>query len=180
MQISTQGIYSRIAKRLGILISMTLFIFIIGASQAHAGDDASGAIPYSVDLSQKFSIYSMTPKDNLWSASLLKRLRFTGKAVHFVRTSLPLNVEGHVLNGAVYQAVEKPNFFYVAKSDTILALNARWAYSPGVGGFSMHAPKSLNFIVCLYLETGGVPVLTSSRVQSGIVTWKGHDRNRLK
>ena len=60
------------------------------------------------------------------------------------------------------------------KYKAILKLNTKWAYNPGVGGFSMHAPKSRHFIVCLNLG-GGVPFLSSSPVKKGDVTWNGHD-----
>ena len=71
----------------------------------------------------------------------VKRFSSTGLVVHFLRTSLPLNVDHKSVKGAVYQAVEKPEYFCVAKGDAMLKLDAKWAYSPGVGGFSMHAPK---------------------------------------
>jgi hypothetical protein len=85
------------------------------------------------------------------------------------------------VQGAVYQAVEKPDVFYVANGDAMLKLGTTWPYNPGVGGFSMHAPKSRNFIVCFNFDNGGVPFLSSSPVRKGIVTWKGHnDWDRLK
>ncbi|MDP9339533.1 MAG: hypothetical protein M3P45_11760, partial [Acidobacteriota bacterium] len=99
--------------------------------------------------------------------------------VHFARTSLPLNREKTILAGAVYQAIEKPEYFYVVNGDAMLKLDTRWAYSPGAGGFSMHSQPSRDFIVCLNLN-GGVPFLSSSPVQRGRVSWKGHDYNRLK
>jgi hypothetical protein len=71
----------------------------------------------------------------------VKRFSYTGLVVHFLRTSLPLDVDHKSVKGAVYQAVEKPEYFYVARGDAMLKLDTKWAYSPGVGGFSMHAPK---------------------------------------
>jgi hypothetical protein len=85
------------------------------------------------------------------------------------------------VDGAVYQAVEKPDVFYVVRGDAMLKLGDRWAYNPGVGGFSMHAPQSRNFIVCLNFVSGGVPFLSSSPVNKRIVSWMGHDEwDRLK
>jgi hypothetical protein len=143
-----------------------------------AGDDASGPIQYIVDLSQQYSTYAMSAADKEWSQSLVHRLKYDGRVVHFVRTSLPLTVDNKVVDGAVYQAIEKPQFFYVVNSDAILELGTKWAYNPGVGGFSMHAPQSRNFIVCLNLS-GGVPFLSSSPVVKGKVMWKGNNWNRL-
>ena len=154
-------------------------VFLATAHAAYAGDDASGPPPYSVDLSRPFTAYSMTQKDKLWGDSLVTKLKYNGPVVHFVRTSLSLKVGDATVEGAVYQAVERPEFFYVVNSDAILKLNTKWAYNPGVGGFSMHAPKSRRFIVCLNLD-GGVPFLSSSPVKKGVVTWNGHDSNRFE
>jgi hypothetical protein len=109
----------------------------------------------------------------------VERLKYSGSVVHFVRTSLPLQVDKKTAQGAVYQGVEQTDYFYVVNGDAMLKLGTTWAYSPGVGGFSMYAPKSRNFIVCLNLY-GGVPFLSSSPVQKGRVTWNGHDWNRFE
>jgi len=123
----------------------------------------------------------MTLRDKAWSAALVARFIYKDSVVHFVRTSLPVIIEGKTVDGVVYQAVEKPKFFYVVRGDAMLKLGARWAYTPGVGGFSMHAPGSRNFILCFNFVSGGVPFLSSSPVTKGIVTWKGHDDwDRLK
>jgi hypothetical protein len=148
---------------------------------ASAGDDASGPVPFQVDLSQPFTTYTMTAPDKLWSPSLAIRFAYKGAAVHFVRTSLPLKMRDRSVKGAIYQAVEKSDFFYVVNSDAMLKVGATWPYNPGVGGFSMHAPNSRNFIVCFNFVEGGVPMLSSSPVLKGAVTWNGHgDWNRLK
>jgi hypothetical protein len=158
-------------------LSVVIFLLCI-SSLTPAGDDASGPIHYSTDLSHSFTSYAMSDQDNEWSASLVKKFNYSGLIVHFVRTSIPLKVDKTIVRGAVYQAVEKPDYFYVVNGDAILRLGATWAYNPGVGGFSMHAPKSRNFIVCLNLG-GGVPFLSSSAVRKGKVTWNGHDWNRF-
>jgi hypothetical protein len=154
-----------------------VFLFLLSTVPwiALAGDDARGDVPFKVDLSQPFTTYSMTAQDELWSAALATRFAYKGSAVHFVRTSLPLQEGDKTIEGAVYQAVEKPDVFYVVKSDVMLKIDTRWPYNPGVGGFSMHAPQSRNFIVCFHFVSGGVPLLSSSPVTKGIVTWKGHD-----
>jgi hypothetical protein len=150
-------------------------------ASAYAGDDATGPVPFRVDLSQPFTTYTMTTQDQLWSSSLAARFMYKGPAMHFVRTSLPLNMGDKSIRGAVYQAVERPDVFYVVNSDAMLKLDTAWAYNPGVGGFSMHAPKSRHFIVCFHFVEGGVPFLSSSPVRKGVVTWKGHDDwDRLK
>jgi hypothetical protein len=150
-------------------------LLFLAIGKAYAGDDASGNTPYRVDLSQPFTTYSMTLQDKLWSAGLATRFAYEGSVFYFVRTSLPLNIGDKTAKGAVYQAVEKPEVFYVVDSDAMLKVGSRWAYNPGVGGFSMHAPKSRNFIVCFHFVNGGVPFLSSSPVRKGVVTWNGHD-----
>ena len=86
-----------------------------------------------------------------------------------------MKVDSRTIKDAVYQAVEKPDLFYVANSDVMLKIGTRWAYSPGVGGFSMHAQKSRKFLVCLNLNGAIALVSSSSLVQKGVVTWKGFD-----
>jgi hypothetical protein len=159
----------------------TVVLTIVMLESAYAGDDASGPVPFRLDLSQRFTTYSMTAQDKMWSTSLAARFIYKGQAVHFVRTTLLLNVGDKTISGAVYQAVERPDVFYVVRGDAMLKVGTTWAYNPGVGGFSMHAPKSRNFIVCFNFVEGGVPFLSSSPVRKGIVTWKGHDEwDRLK
>jgi hypothetical protein len=148
---------------------------------AYAGDDASGSVPCRIDLSQPFTTYSMTLQDRLWSTFLAAQFAYKLPLIHFVRTSLPLEIGGKAVQGTVYQSVEKPDVFYVVNTDAILRLGTKWAYNPGVGGFSMHSPKSRDFIVCFNFVSGGVPFLSSSPVRKGVVTWKGHDDwDRLK
>lgn len=108
---------------------------------AHGGDDASGPISFQVDLSQHFTTYSLTAQDKLWSASLAARFLYKGAAVHFVRTSLLLKIGGKTVQGAVYQAIERPDVFYAVNGDVMLKLDTQWAYNPGVGGFSMGNPS---------------------------------------
>jgi len=121
----------------------------------------------------------MSEKDKQWSRSLVTKLEYTGSVVHFVRTSLPLTIGNSVVEGAIYQAVERPDFFYVIKGDAMLRLGKPWPYSPGVGGFSLHAKKARNFLVGLNFQEGGVPFLSSSPVQKGKVAWKGNDWSRF-
>jgi len=148
-------------------------LLLVTLQAASAGDDASGSTQCKVDLSQPFTTYSIATRDKLWGESLVKKLGYKGQVVYFVRTSLPLKVGSSTVEGAVYQAVEKPDFFYVVNTDAMLRLGSQWVYSPGVGGFSMHSPKSRNFILSLNFTGGGVPFLSSSRVAKGIVTWNG-------
>jgi hypothetical protein len=160
---------------------LAVVLTILTLESAYAGDDASGPVPFRLDLSHQFTTYSMTAQDEMWGTTLAARFIYKGRAVHFVRTTLPLNIGDKTILGAVYQALERPDMFYVADGDAMLKLGTRWAYNPGVGGFSMHAPKSRNFIVCFNFFEGGVPILSSSPVLKGIVTWNGHDDwDRLK
>lgn len=158
-----------------VWVAALLYITAIGMS---AGDDASGPIHYSTDLSQPFSSYELTKNDDAWSDSLITRLHYKGHVIHFVRTSLPLTIDKKVVEGAIYQAAERPELFYVMPGDAVLQLGTRWAYNPGVGGMSMHAPRSLNFIVCLNFS-GGVPFLSSSPIVKGTVAWRGHNYTRF-
>jgi hypothetical protein len=151
----------------------------VATTHTFAGDDASGPIQYSTDLSQPFTTYIMSEMDKKWSRSLVTKLKYTGSVVHFVRTSLPLTIGDSTVDGAMYQAVEKPDFFYVVKGDAMLRLGKQWPYSPGVGGFSMHGTKRRDFLLCLNFQEGGVPFLSSSPVRKGRVAWKGGAESRV-
>lgn len=154
---------------------------VLALHAAFAGDDASGSTPYRLDLSQRFTTYSMTANDKQWSDNLAKKFKYKGRVVHFVRTSLPLRIGDRTVQGTVYQSVEHPDVFYVLEGDAMLRIGAQWPYNPGVGGFSIHAPKSRNFIVCLNFVGGGVPFLSSSPVVKAVVSWKGDPQwNRLQ
>src|SRR5580704_2346236 len=83
--------------------SAVILFLSLTASLATAGDDASGPIHYSTDLSRSFTTYAMSEQDNEWSASLVERLKYSGLVVHFVRTSLSLQVDKKTVQGAVYQ-----------------------------------------------------------------------------
>jgi len=160
------------------LFAVVLLISVT-TTPTFAGDDASGPIQYSADLSQPFTTYVMSEKDKQWSQSLVTKLEYAGSVVHFVRTSLPLTIGNSTAGSAIYQAVERPDFFYVVKGDAMLGLGKQWPYSPGVGGFSMHAKRARNFLVCLNFQEGGVPFLSSSPVQKGKVAWKGNAWSRF-
>lgn len=161
-------------------IRIHILILLFSFNTALAGDDASGSISYSLDLSKEFTEYTMTDAAKKWSRSLIKNLHFNGHVTHFVKTSIKLNKDSSVVEGAVYHAIELPEYYYVVDSDMIVKLGASHVYSPGSGGFSMHMPRSRNFIVCLNLLSGGVPALRSSPVTQGKVQWRGHEWTRFQ
>jgi len=146
---------------------------------AIAGDDASGPVQYQVDLSRPFDSYELTDQDRAWAETLVMRLGYSGKVVYFVRTNLPLQVNGSIERDRIYVSSEMPEYFYVSAGDAMLRIGAQWPYSPGTGGFSMHAPPSRRFIVCLNCKSPGVPFLSSSPVIRGVVSWGGHDDHRI-
>ena len=156
-----------------------LLLILLFSSPGFAGDDASGDIPREVDFGATFTRYEIIDKDETWSRSLVGNFKYKGKVVHFVRTSIPILSNGKVIEGRVYQSVEKSDMFYIAEGDLMFKMSSSHPYSPGVGGFSMHSPKSKNFIVCLNCLGGGVPALSSSKVIIGRVKWKGTKWNRL-
>ena len=149
-------------------------------SIAFSGDDASGPINYRTDLSINYTQYQLTEDDKAWGKSLVDNFKYKGNVFHFVKTSIPLYVNDSVVQGGIYRALELEGVFYVINGDTIIDTNKNRSYSPGVGGFSMHAPKSKNFIVCLNFNQRGVPHLSSSPVRIGHVTWKGNNWKRIK
>lgn len=145
----------------------------------YAGDDSSGSIPMQMDLSQTYKSYELTHEDKDWSNSLVANFGYKGSVLHFVKTDIVLKTPSVIKSDLVYQCIEKPELYYVSHGDLMFKLNSKYPYSPGVGGFSMHSPKSKNFIVCLNCSDGGVPNLKSGPVKKGIIKWYGSDYSRL-
>jgi hypothetical protein len=158
---------------------MALIAVVAALGTAVAGDDASGPVRYELDLSAPFTIDRLSAADRDWARTLAKRLKYKGRIVLFVRTSLPVAVDGQTVDGEVYRAVEEPEFFYVARGDAMLRIGSRFPFSPGSGGFSAHAPKSRRFVACFNFERDGVPFLSSSPVRMGKVTWGGDETKRF-
>jgi len=156
-----------------------LLLMIVQTGVTFAGMDASGTVAYRLDLSQPYTEYTMTASAKTWSHSLVRNLAYTGAVKHFVRTDINLNVNKKLIYGAVYHLLEDPLYYYVAEGDVMLKIGYPHPYSPGVNGFSMHRPKSGNFIVCLNFQTGGVPVNNSTRITKGVVSWKGQAWSRF-
>lgn len=144
-----------------------------------AGDFASGQIEYKADFSSPFSMYKMTPADNEWTASLVGKFKYSGKVVRFVKTDIKLTKNGKELVSSVFRAIEFPDRFYVLSGDVMLSMEKKRIYSPGTGGFSMHAPRSKNFIVCLNCDTGGVPFSSHSKVGYRNMWWFATEFERL-
>jgi hypothetical protein len=119
----------------------------------------------------------LSAADRDWARTLAKRLTYKGRIVLFVRTSLPLTIDGQRVEGEVYRAVEEREFFYVAPGDTMLRIGSRLPCDPGSGGFSAHAPTSRGFVACFNFERDGVPFLSSSPVRRAKITW-GSDKTK--
>lgn len=163
------------------MIRNIFILFLLSVSlSAYSGDDASGDVPRTMNLSVQYTSYEMKETDRNWSKSLVSKFRYKGKVVHFVKTNIPLVSNNKTIDGRIYQSVENPDVFYVAEGDLMFKIGSQQPYSPGVGGFSMHAPKSKKFIVCLNcLQGGGVPTLKSSKVIKGKIKWQGAKWSRL-
>ena len=108
---------------------LVLLIALISFVRAFAGDDASGPIHYRADFSKPFTTYVMSENDKQWSRSLIRNLKYTGNVVHFMKTSLTLEVDGSKIEHAIYQAVEKPDLFYVINGDAMLQMD-QMAFQP--------------------------------------------------
>jgi hypothetical protein len=167
--------------------SLLLVPLVAGALSALAGEPIQGPHTFVVDFAQPFTRYEMSESDKTWVGQLTSRLRYAKPVVHFVRTTLPLVKDGKAVGGEVYQSVEHPQFFYVVSSDAMLDLKRGNLYSPGMNGFSMHAPGHRQFIASLEFQRGGVPfsdgsggiLFGSPAVGHRPVQWTGHVWSRL-
>ena len=160
-----------------LFVIAAILSFII---KSHAGDGIGGTNRYEADFSRGHESYKMGKEDERWAASLLRNLKATGKAIYFARTDLPVQKDGVVVRGLVYRRVDQPEYYYIAEGDAMLNLKEGFIYNPGVGGFSMHSPKSRNFIVCLNFQQGGVPFVRHSEIGKSNIWWFAHEKsNRL-
>ena len=82
--------------------------------------------PNRVDLGTDHTVYEMSDRDWAWSTSLFDNLNYSGRALHFLRTPLPLDKDGEAINGAVYKAMEGKGFYYVAECDGRPAAKVRF------------------------------------------------------
>ena len=151
---------------------LALLLFV--AAACFAGDGADGKNRYEADFTHEATQYKMTKEDERWTASLLRNLKEKGKVTYFTRTDLLVLRDGAQVEGVVYHCVSKPDFYYIAEGDVMLDLARGGIYSPGVGGFSMHSPKSRNFIACLNFQSGGVGVVRHSPIARKRVWWFGN------
>jgi hypothetical protein len=92
-------------------------LFLNLVQNSYAGDDASGPAPFSVDLSQPFTTCSMTLEDEAWSTALAARFIYKGRAIHFVRTSLPLSVNGEAV-GAPFIKQSRSRMSFMSSEET--------------------------------------------------------------
>ena len=144
-----------------------------------AGDDASGPIAYSANIGGHFRSYDLSEKDRTWADELARKLNYDGKIGFFVRTDIQLQVDGAMQLGSVYRRVDSQGVFYVVPGDSMLKIGLPHPYNPGVGGFDLFAPPSRNFLVCFNCTVEeGVPVLNSSPVVAGKVTWHAYGTRR--
>lgn len=155
-----------------------MFLFFTQISLA--GDFAYGKVKYGSDFGAIFTTYSISEADNEWINSLVSNFNYKGKVVRFVKTNLVLNKSGEKIIGEIYQSIKNPDRFYVVKGDVMLNLKEGRISSPGTGGFSVHAPKSMNFIACLNCEMG-VPYSYWSHSSIGYKEfwWKANGNSRL-
>ncbi len=153
---------------------LALLLFV--TATCFAGDGADGPNRYEGDFTNEPKQYQVTKDDERWTASLLRNLKEKGKVTYFTRTDLVIRRDGVQVEGAVYRCVSKPSVYYISEGDVMLDLTRGRIYSPGVGGFSMHSPKSRNLVVCLNFQSGGVPVVRHSPVARERVWWFGNQQ----
>ena len=147
-----------------ILFAIAILVSLDASS--YAGDGIGGTNRYEADFSREHVSHKMSKKDEQWDASLLRKLKYDGKVVYFVRTNLPLQKDGTNVIGLIYRRIDQPQHYYIAEGDVMLNLKDGLIFNPGVGGFSMHSPKSRNFIACLNFQQGGVPFVHHSEIKT--------------
>lgn len=162
------------------ILTIFLLMSIAPINSAYCGEDMDGPVKYTLDLSQKYETYKLIAKDKEWAQRLVKKFKYDGDVIYFVRTTLSVKKNTKIINGSVYKSVGKKKYFYVTDSDAFLDLNRFDMISPGCGGFSVHYPKSRNFFIALNFNLC-LGFARHSKITEGVNWWYGDsDINRFK
>jgi hypothetical protein len=149
----------------GALIA-TLSIACVLATRA--GDIYDGPNRSEVAFSVEARLYLMTSADKHWAESFLRNANGEKREVsYFVRTDLPLFKDGSKVSDAIYQRIDKPQFYYIADEDIMFNVERQFMIGCGADGFSIHSPKLRNFILCSYPYSPEVPIGRHSDVRRG-------------
>jgi hypothetical protein len=143
------------------------------SSIATAGPPIEGSISYVLRIEQQFTRKPLGQKQDGWKRAVLPKLGFYNRVFTFAPTDLPILKDGRRITGSVYQCVERPEFFYVADSDTGIDFKTRYIFKFGGGGGSLHAPKDRSVVICLNTFSGLTYV--ESKIDEKSAEWKGND-----
>jgi hypothetical protein len=150
-----------------------LLVLLYLISPAIAGPPIEGSISYVLSIDQPFTRQSLGQKQDAWKRAVLPKLGFYNRVYTFAPTNLPILKAGRRITGSVYQCVERPEFFYVADSDTGIDFKTRYIFKFGGGGGSLHAPRDRSVVVCLNTFSG--LTYAESKIGEKKAEWKGND-----
>jgi hypothetical protein len=155
------------------MVAASLCVLLCSLLTTIAGPPIEGSIPYVLDTGQPFVCRPLDEKHAAWKERILPKLGFYNRVYTFAPTDLPVLKNGRPLTGSVYQCVERPEFFYVADSDTGIDFKTNYIFRFGGGGGSLHAPKDRSVIICLNTFSGLTYV--QSKFEGRKAEWKGND-----
>ncbi|MEO5720520.1 MAG: hypothetical protein ABIR71_03490 [Chthoniobacterales bacterium] len=142
-------------------------------SPASAGPPIDGSISYVLRIDQPFMRQSLGQKQDVWKRAVLPKLGFHNRVYTFAPTDLPILKNGRRITGSVYQCLERPEFFYVADSDTGIDFKTDYIFKFGGGGGSLHAPRDRSVVICVNTFSGLTYV--ESKIGEEKAEWKGND-----
>ncbi len=129
------------------LVTITLFV-IMAASNALA----TGLQQF--DLAVPDTYVTEEYKEDLknWRLSLLKGVGYDAKKINeavFLKTDIPLKVNGHESIGQIYQNKDIKHQFYILASNTIIDFEAQQVGTMGVSGITNHPTPSRRMVIII-------------------------------
>ncbi len=110
----------------------------------------------SIPTEYKVESYKQDLKN--WVASLINGLGYDPNKVSinlFLRTDIPITVNGNILKGAIYQNKDNQSQFYVSKpKKNIVDFSSEQVGTMGVAGISVHPTPSGRMVVVLAPQKG--------------------------
>lgn len=128
-------------KHLVLFTLLTLFVSNVMAT---------GMQEFEVEIPPDFTSEEYKPDLQNWRNSLFKGLGYVEENINegiFLKTDIPLSVNGHESIGQVYQNKNNKNQFYVLASNTIVDFEKKLVGTMGVSGISRHPTPSGRMVI---------------------------------
>ncbi len=130
-------------------ILIAIFLTLIYTNHAMAYERHE----FELNIPAKYEIEEYKSDLKNWVNSLIIGVGYKSKDITkniFLKTSIPINVNGQKIDGAVYQNKDNPNQYYISKpKNTVIDFTSQLVGTMGVAGITSHPTPSGRMIVVL-------------------------------